>query len=51
MQRDNKFYPAWAFGLPTTILRMPYSLVEGTMYSVVVYWMVGMTPEADRFFT
>lgn len=51
VQRDNLFFPAWAFGLSTTILRIPYSLVESGIYSCIVYWVVGLAPEASRFFT
>lgn len=27
-QRDNRFFPAWVFGAPGAILRLPYSLVR-----------------------
>ncbi len=49
-QRDNLFYPSWVFSLPTTILRMPYSLLEASIYSGIVYYVVGLAPQADRFF-
>lgn len=32
LQRDNLFFPPWAFGLPGSILRLPYSLTEATIY-------------------
>ena len=32
VQRDNLFFPPWVFGLPGAILRLPYSLLEGTIY-------------------
>lgn len=50
-QRDNLFYPAWAFALPTTLLRIPYSLLESFLWSIIVYWSVGLAPTAARFFT
>lgn len=50
-QRDNLFYSAWAFALPTTLLRIPYSLLESGLWSVIVYWSVGLAPTAGRFFT
>ncbi|KAK9902782.1 hypothetical protein WJX75_005811 [Coccomyxa subellipsoidea] len=50
-QRDNLFYPAWAFALPVTLLRIPYSLLESFLLSIVVYWAVGLAPTAARFFT
>ena len=33
-QRDNYFFPAWAFVIPTTILRLPISLVESLLWSI-----------------
>ena len=50
-QRDNLFYSAWAFALPTTLLRIPYSLLESFLWSIIVYWSVGLAPTAARFFT
>ena len=50
-QRDNLFYSAWAFALPTTLLRIPYSLLESFLWSIIVYWSVGLAPSAARFFT
>jgi hypothetical protein len=47
-QRDNLFYPAWAFALPVTLLRIPYSLLESFLLSIVVYWAVGLAPTAAR---
>ena len=50
-QRDNLFFPAWVFGLPTTILRIPYSLLESSIYTCVTYYVVGLAPEPSRFFS
>ena len=47
-QRDNYFYPAWAYVFPTTVLRIPYSLLIAVLWSVVVYFPVGLAPEASR---
>uniref|UniRef100_A0A803KRJ4 ABC transporter domain-containing protein n=1 Tax=Chenopodium quinoa TaxID=63459 RepID=A0A803KRJ4_CHEQI len=49
-QRDNCFYPAWAWSLSSWVLRVPYSILESVVWSCVVYFMVGFTPEAGRFF-
>ncbi len=32
-------------------LRLPYSIMEATIYSVITYWAVGLAPDAGRFFT
>ena len=42
------FFPAWAFVLPTTLLRIPYSLVEALIWTSIVYWVVGLTASAGR---
>ncbi|CAM6074535.1 unnamed protein product [Sphagnum tenellum] len=49
-QRDNLFYPAWAFCVPGWIMRIPYSAVEALIWSCIVYFVVGLAPEAFRFF-
>lgn len=47
-QRDNLFYPGWAFSIPSWILRLPYSVVEAIIWSSVVYYVVGLAPEVGR---
>jgi hypothetical protein len=47
-QRDNKMYPAWAYVFPTTILRLPYSLLAATLWCCIVYYPVGLAPEPSR---
>lgn len=49
-QRDNLFYPAWAFCVPGWIMRIPYSAIEAVIWSCIVYFVVGLAPEAGRFF-
>ncbi len=38
----------WAFALPVTLLRIPYSLVESFVWSIIIYWSVGLAPSAAR---
>ncbi len=47
-QRDNKMYPAWAYILPTTILRIPYSILAAVLWCSIVYYPVGLAPEPGR---
>lgn len=47
-QRDNCFYPAWAWSISSWILRVPYSAVEAIVWSCVVYYTVGFAPGAGR---
>jgi ABC-type multidrug transport system permease subunit len=49
-QEANRFYPGWAFAAPTFLLRLPYSLLESALWSVLVYWIVGFDPSAGHFF-
>ncbi|KAI4365625.1 hypothetical protein MLD38_021591 [Melastoma candidum] len=49
-QRDFLFYPAWAFGLPIVILRIPISFVDSGIWIILTYYTIGFAPEASRFF-
>ncbi|KAK8467132.1 hypothetical protein PHAVU_008G261600 [Phaseolus vulgaris] len=49
-QRDNLFYPAWAWSVTSWVLRIPYSVIEAVIWTVVVYYSVGFAPSAGRFF-
>ncbi|RDY09750.1 ABC transporter G family member 39, partial [Mucuna pruriens] len=49
-QRDFMFYPAWAFGLPVWILRIPISFVESGIWIALTYYTTGFAPSASRFF-
>lgn len=35
-QRSMRFYPGWAFAVPTFVLRVPWSLLEATIWSLLV---------------
>ncbi|KAH7863133.1 hypothetical protein Vadar_013734 [Vaccinium darrowii] len=49
-QRDSLFYPAWAFGLPIWLLRIPISLMESGIWIILTYYTIGFAPAASRFF-
>nr|DAD28757.1 TPA_asm: hypothetical protein HUJ06_030225 [Nelumbo nucifera] len=49
-QRDHLFYPAWAFGLPIWLLRIPLSLMESGIWIILTYYTIGFAPAASRFF-
>ncbi|KAK2655148.1 hypothetical protein Ddye_008200 [Dipteronia dyeriana] len=49
-QRDHMFYPAWAFGLPIWLLRIPLSFLESAIWIVITYYTIGFAPSASRFF-
>ncbi|KAK3018922.1 hypothetical protein RJ639_003519 [Escallonia herrerae] len=48
--RDLLFHPAWTFTLPNFLLRIPISILESIVWTVVTYYTVGYAPEASRFF-
>lgn len=39
-----RFYPGFLFAIPAFCLRLPYSLMESTLWTMVVYWIVGFSP-------
>ncbi|KAG6759850.1 hypothetical protein POTOM_036343 [Populus tomentosa] len=49
-QRELCFYPAWAYVVPTAILKVPLSLVEAFVWTTLTYYVVGYSPEFGRFF-
>ena len=49
-QRDFMFHPAWVFGLPIWILRIPLSLLESGIWIILSYYTVGFAPSADRYY-
>ena len=32
LQRDNNFFPVWAYVLPTTIARLPMSVIDSLLW-------------------
>ncbi|XP_028552981.1 pleiotropic drug resistance protein 3-like [Dendrobium catenatum] len=48
-QRDFHFYPAWAYAIPATVLKIPFSLVESFIWTGLTYYIIGYSPEIERF--
>lgn len=48
-QRGDRFYPAWSFVLPTSVLRIVYSMVESVVFACITYFVVGLAPAAGRY--
>ncbi|KAI3510433.1 hypothetical protein L1887_17421 [Cichorium endivia] len=48
--RELLFHPTWAFTVPTILLRVPISVVESTVWTILTYYTIGFAPEASRFF-
>ncbi|KAK8936591.1 Pleiotropic drug resistance protein 3 [Platanthera zijinensis] len=49
-QRDYFFYPAWAYALPSWILKIPISLVEVGAWVFLSYYVIGYDPNVGRLF-
>uniref|UniRef100_A0A7N0TS87 ABC transporter domain-containing protein n=2 Tax=Kalanchoe fedtschenkoi TaxID=63787 RepID=A0A7N0TS87_KALFE len=49
-QRDLRFYPAWAYALPTWILKIPITFVEVAAWVFITYYVTGLDPNAGRLF-
>lgn len=47
-QRANCFYPGWAYAMPTTLLRIPYSFMMAFLLSCIIYWVVGYDSNPGR---
>nr|XP_017250971.1 PREDICTED: pleiotropic drug resistance protein 3-like [Daucus carota subsp. sativus] len=49
-QRDSYFYPAWAYSIPAAILKVPFSLLDAFIWCALTYYVIGYSPEPERFF-
>ncbi|XP_076904317.1 ABC transporter G family member 35-like [Bidens hawaiensis] len=48
-QRELLFHPPWVFTLPSFLLRIPISMIESILWTVILYWGVDLAPDAGRF--
>ncbi|XP_030457252.1 pleiotropic drug resistance protein 3-like isoform X2 [Syzygium oleosum] len=49
-QKELYFYPAWAYAIPSSILKLPLSLLESVVWTSLTYYVIGYSPEVGRFF-
>nr|POE87236.1 pleiotropic drug resistance protein 3 [Quercus suber] len=49
-QKEFCFYPAWAYAIPASVLKVPLSFVESLVWTSLTYYVIGYSPEAKRFF-
>jgi hypothetical protein len=47
-QRDLLFYPAWAYTIPSWILKIPITFVEVGGYVFITYYAMGFDPNIGR---
>uniref|UniRef100_M4D8I7 ABC transporter domain-containing protein n=1 Tax=Brassica campestris TaxID=3711 RepID=M4D8I7_BRACM len=49
-QKELYLYPAWAYALPSAILKIPISFLEAFMWTSLTYYVIGYSPDIVRFF-
>ncbi|KAK9682589.1 hypothetical protein RND81_10G083900 [Saponaria officinalis] len=49
-QRDLRFYPSWAYALPSWLLKIPISIVETAIWVIIIYYVTGYDSNVGRFF-
>ncbi|KAI7987857.1 Pleiotropic drug resistance protein 1 [Camellia lanceoleosa] len=49
-QRDLLFFPAWAYSLPTWILKIPITFLEVGIWVFTTYYVIGFDPNVGRLF-
>lgn len=49
-QRDMLLYPAWAYALPTWLVKIPMSFIECAVWIGMTYYAIGFDPNVERFF-
>ena len=48
-QRDLRFFPAWAYAIPSWILQLPIAIIETAIWVVLTYYIIGYDPNFGRF--
>ncbi|KAG2407357.1 Pleiotropic drug resistance protein [Vigna angularis] len=49
-QKELCFFPAWAYTIPSAVLKIPLSLLESFIWTSLSYYVIGYSPEIGRFF-
>ncbi|WVZ69752.1 hypothetical protein U9M48_018488 [Paspalum notatum var. saurae] len=49
-QRNLLFFPAWSYGIPSWIVKIPITFIEVAGYVFLTYYVIGFDPNASRFF-
>jgi hypothetical protein len=48
-QRDLYFYPAWTYSIPAAILKIPFSFLDALLWTSLTYYVIGYSPEPERY--
>ncbi|TXG71482.1 hypothetical protein EZV62_000061 [Acer yangbiense] len=49
-QRAFCLFPAWAYCIPASLLKIPLSLFDAFMWTTMTYYVIGYSPDFHRFF-
>ncbi|XP_021746286.1 pleiotropic drug resistance protein 1-like [Chenopodium quinoa] len=49
-QRDLRFYPAWAYAIPSWVLKIPIAIIETAIWIVITYYVIGYDSNVGRCF-
>ncbi|PON46935.1 ABC transporter-like [Trema orientale] len=49
-QKAFYLYPAWAYSIPASILKIPFSMIDSILWTSLTYYVIGYSPEIERFF-
>ncbi|GER30614.1 pleiotropic drug resistance 12 [Striga asiatica] len=49
-QRDMFFFPAWAYGLPSWLLKIPVTFIEVAIWTFLTYYVIGFDPNVSRHY-
>ncbi|KAJ6432161.1 hypothetical protein OIU84_019417 [Salix udensis] len=47
-QRLFYLYPAWAYSIPASILKIPFSVLDSILWTGITYYVIGYSPEVTR---
>lgn len=47
-QSSFYLYPAWAYAIPASILKIPFSLLDSIIWTGITYYVIGYSPEIRR---
>ncbi|KAL5782775.1 hypothetical protein ACOSP7_007804 [Xanthoceras sorbifolium] len=43
-------YPAWSYSIPAFLLKIPLSLADALLWTATTYYVIGYSPDVERFF-
>ncbi|KAK3189997.1 hypothetical protein Dsin_029558 [Dipteronia sinensis] len=49
-QRAFCLFPAWVYCIPASLLKIPLSLFDAFMWTTMTYYVIGYSPDFQRFF-